>query len=81
MKYIIKRQEIVKEEIEIVHCPFCKSTNLDVVYNQGSYGYSSSESYVQCNDCKARGPVIKSDSLPKDRMEINSILQWNKSGV
>ena len=49
---------------EIKECPYCESKNCKV--DDWSYGL---DYYGECNDCGARGPLVKSKS--------DAILLWN----
>ena len=74
-KYVIERKEIVKEEIDILPCPFCGSENVKPVHCNGEYGYRSSEDYVVCASCGAVGSSIK-DSNCGNNLRL-AIQKWN----
>lgn len=78
-KYVIEKQAIIKEDIEILPCPFCGKENTEVVYRHGDYGYSSSKAYVKCRHCGSQGAKVTDDlgSFSKDRMEKIAITNWN----
>lgn len=53
---------------EALPCPFCDSTNLELVCNGSAW-------YVQCNECDATGSSI-TDGMKKDTdMAISA---WNR---
>ena len=77
--YKYTETKVINNEIEIIPCPFCGSENIKPIHINGEYGYSSSEDYVKCLSCGARGSVIK-DSNGGNHM-IEAIEKWNKRVV
>ena len=49
-------------------CPFCKSPNVEVRQEQVLC-------YVRCNNCAARGPVVRTE------LEVHAINVWNLSKI
>ena len=75
MKYIHKEPKYIEREFDVLPCPFCGCNNLTIHHTDGMYGYSSSEDYVECNCCKARGGYIKDSECGKNFEK--AIKNWN----
>ena len=63
------------ETIEIECCPFCGSEDVTPIHYNGSWGYTPSEDYVKCNNCKATGGVIEDHNCGNHFKE--AIDKWN----
>lgn len=75
MIYKKQQAEIIIKEIELLPCPFCGSDDIEPIFQEGSYGYSYSFNYVQCNCCKARGGLVKDGDCMNN--EDKAIRNWN----
>ena len=60
----------MKTKKEIANCPFCKSSNVSLTYDD------LSNHIVCCNTCFAKGPIVL--SMESD---IKAIELWNKRWI
>ena len=75
MIYKHEENKVVTTEIELLHCPFCGSENIKPIHHNGDWGYSSSEDYVMCQNCKAEGGHVIDGNCGNNLKE--AIIKWN----
>ena len=76
MKYKYTETKTIVKQIEILSCPFCGSDNVQPIHIEGNWGYSASQDYVRCLNCKATGGKIEDSNCGNHMHE--AIDKWNK---
>jgi uncharacterized Zn ribbon protein len=84
---LISNKDILKltENIEHRDCPFCDSTEITTVLNCRKKNYTDKQSikltsYVECEHCKSKSPIIESE-IPynEEQLENNDWLSELKT--
>lgn len=75
MKYRQIEPKFIEREFDVLPCPFCGCDNLTIKHIDGSWGYSNSKDYVECNCCKARGGYVEDSQCGKNFEK--AIKNWN----